>query len=716
MSTIKVEVCEILELKIHANADALELATVQGWQMCVKKGIHQSGDLVVYFEQGTVLTREIAERLNVGAYLSEKTDINGDRVLVVHRIKLRGEPSFGLVVHPEAGMKLGEDVAEFYQATKYYPPVKAQAGDSASDDPYFPRYTNLENMRSYPYLLEVGEAVVATEKIHGCLTYKTKISMWGGGYKPIHKIEVGEFIVGINVKGEVVPSKVLNKFNNGSAEKWLNVRGKRRLFGSGNPFFSIYCTPNHQFYCPQEGCYREAINLNAKDRVLIIHDSNSLTYVEEQILLGKLLGDGSLHKTKDSDSCAVKFSHKKDREEYVNFCVDSLKQLKANKTRSLTSGYGTEIIEASTEYSNVIYERFYLSFKADGTKKKVPSWVADCLSPLSLAFWYMDDGSLSHTEKQEDRALFACCNFIDEDITILLAGLNNLGLNAVSYTSDDRKYNRIRLNKESADKMFHLISPYIPEVMQYKLPVKYRGRQVPVIPATKQKYKPIIRSVDIYSVEEAINVDSSRWDLETETHNFFANSILVHNSNCRVGFVWHTDEEQPTMMAGSRTLRRREPEDPTMMVANTYWFPHTLISIKNLLADLQTQGHKQAILYGEVYGQGIQAYTYGEKRMNFRAFDLMLDDKYVDYPIFQSLCDRHQVEQVPLVYDGAFSLDIIKGFSDGDSLIGGNHGREGVVVKPRIERDDPKFGRVILKYIGDRYLFGKVAEQDTTDV
>jgi RNA ligase (TIGR02306 family) len=354
MSTIKVEVCEILELKIHANADALELATVQGWQMCVKKGVHQPGDLVVYFEQGTVLTREIAERLNVGAYLSEKTDINGDRVLVVHRIKLRGEPSFGLVVHPESGMKLGEDVAEFYQATKYYPPVKAQAGDSASDDPYFPRYTNLENMRSYPYLLESSEAIVATEKIHG--------------------------------------------------------------------------------------------------------------------------------------------------------------------------------------------------------------------------------------------------------------------------------------------------------------------------------------------------------------------------TNCRVGFVWHTDEEQPTMMAGSRTLRRREPEDPTMMVANTYWFPHTLISVKNLLADLQTQGHKQAILYGEVYGQGIQAYTYGEKRMNFRAFDLILDGKYVDYLTFKSLCDRHQVEQVPLVYDGAFSLDIIKGFSDGDSLIGGNHGREGVVVKPRIERDDPKFGRVILKYIGDRYLFGKVAEQDTTDV
>jgi hypothetical protein len=42
--------------------------------------------------------------------------------------------------------------------------------------------------------------------------------------------------------------------------------------------------------------------------------------------------------------------------------------------------------------------------------------------------------------------------------------------------------------------------------------------------------------------------------------------------------------------------------------------------------------------------------------------------------------------------------------------------REGVVVKLVVERDRPKTGRFILKYISDRYLFGKVSEQDTTDV
>src|SRR3954467_14895224 len=103
MSTIKVTVTPITELRAHPNADALDLATVGGWQMCVKRGSYKDGDLVVYFEPGTVLPAAVAERFGVTNYLSSKTDINGNRVLVVHRVKLRGEPSFGLVVAPEPG-------------------------------------------------------------------------------------------------------------------------------------------------------------------------------------------------------------------------------------------------------------------------------------------------------------------------------------------------------------------------------------------------------------------------------------------------------------------------------------------------------------------------------------------------------------------------------------------------------------------------------------
>jgi len=168
MSSIAVRVVSISDVQPHTNADSLELAIVNGWQMVVRKGIHAVGEKVVYFEQGTVLPREVADRFNATSYLSEKTDMYGNRVLVVHRVKLRGEPSFGLAVVPDnPTWEIGLNVAEQYGATKYYPPVKATAGDAEQDDPRFPTYTDIENMRNYLDVFVPQDTVIVTEKIHG---------------------------------------------------------------------------------------------------------------------------------------------------------------------------------------------------------------------------------------------------------------------------------------------------------------------------------------------------------------------------------------------------------------------------------------------------------------------------------------------------------------------------------------------------------------------
>ena len=355
MSTIKVIVTPLSDLRPHPGADALDLATVGGWQMCVKRGSYKSGDPVVYFEPGTVLPPEVAERFGVKNYLSLKTDIDGQRVLVVHRVKLRGEPSFGLVVPPEPGMQLGQDVAATYGAVKFRPPVKTRAGDAEADHPRFFAYTDIENMRSYPTVIRDDEEVVATEKIHG--------------------------------------------------------------------------------------------------------------------------------------------------------------------------------------------------------------------------------------------------------------------------------------------------------------------------------------------------------------------------TNCRIGFVRDSLDGATTMLplAGSRSLRRRAPP-PDQWPHNTYWAPHTSDGVARLFHDLYAAGSDGCTLYGEVFGKGVQSYTYGTSVQKFRAFDLSINGRYVDYDQFKAYCEKYGIAMAPLVYRGPFSLARIKALSDGPSLVGGAHGREGVVVRPVVERDDPQVGRVILKYIGDAYLFGKAAEEDSTDV
>ena len=140
-----------------------------------------------------------------------------------------------------------------------------------------------------------------------------------------------------------------------------------------------------------------------------------------------------------------------------------------------------------------------------------------------------------------------------------------------------------------------------------------------------------------------------------------------------------------------------------------------LPGICELLRDAVGRGAKQVILFGETFGR-VQSLRYGlANGLGFRAFDLLIDGKYVDFDEFAGFCRRFGVEMVPHVYRGPFSLAKIRELSDGPSLVtGADNIREGVVVKPATERLDPKLGRVILKYVGDTYLFGEVS--DSNDV
>jgi len=171
----------------------------------------------------------------------------------------------------------------------------------------------------------------------------------------------------------------------------------------------------------------------------------------------------------------------------------------------------------------------------------------------------------------------------------------------------------------------------------------------------------------------------------------------IHGTNSRVGVV------EGTYMAGSKELRRKQPGT---WKENIYWFPFSLPSVQALFDEYHSA--KQVILFGEVYGSKIQSLNYGViDTLGYRAFDMLVDGKYLSDREFGDLCDANYVLRVPYLYQGPYSLDIVKRLSNGPTELSADHIREGVVVKPVVERRDPKLGRVILKYIGDEYLFGK---------
>lgn len=180
-------------------------------------------------------------------------------------------------------------------------------------------------------------------------------------------------------------------------------------------------------------------------------------------------------------------------------------------------------------------------------------------------------------------------------------------------------------------------------------------------------------------------------------------SEKIHGSNARVGRI---DGE---WMAGSMEVRRKQPEEG---VFNTYWYPLSFQSVRSLLEAL-SRTHRQVILFGEIFGSKIQSFHYGLRNtLGFRAFDLLLDGRYMNWPDFLLLCGTYGVETVPVLATIPFDLESIKRYSEGKTMLMWEHPhiREGVVVRPLQERTDPKIGRVILKYVSDSYLFGEKSD------
>lgn len=156
MSSTLVLVKKIDRIDKHPNAERLELAIVGGWQCVVPIGKYVAGSLITYIPPDSVLPETLSDSLGVTKYLSKGR---------VRAAKMRGEPSFGLVIDAHGGE--GENVADKLGITKYVPPLKFNAGEVEAPDDRFQQYTDIENLRNYPEVLSVGERVIATEKIHG---------------------------------------------------------------------------------------------------------------------------------------------------------------------------------------------------------------------------------------------------------------------------------------------------------------------------------------------------------------------------------------------------------------------------------------------------------------------------------------------------------------------------------------------------------------------
>lgn len=162
---------KIINIRPIPNADAIEVATVEGWDCVVKKGVFQIGDKVIYCEIDSLLPiKEEFEFLRKSCY---KKFINGEEGFRIKTIRLRGQISQGLIIpvddetfHLEEGTEVTEDLF----INKYEPTIPACLGSEAKG--YFPSFlhkTDEERIQSARKVIEEfwGKEVYISTKING---------------------------------------------------------------------------------------------------------------------------------------------------------------------------------------------------------------------------------------------------------------------------------------------------------------------------------------------------------------------------------------------------------------------------------------------------------------------------------------------------------------------------------------------------------------------
>ena len=157
----------------------------------------------------------------------------------------------------------------------------------------------------------------------GCMSYSTRVQLADGTTEKIGKIVNQKMDVEVlshdPVTDSIVPRKVVNWFNNGPAEQFLQFTVEK---SGGNGRSQFAATPNHLIRTPAG--WTEAGDLIAGDRVLAA-EPHLLSDQQFQVVLGSLMGDGNLSPNRrDRNGVRFRMGHGAKQIEYLQWKTELL--------------------------------------------------------------------------------------------------------------------------------------------------------------------------------------------------------------------------------------------------------------------------------------------------------------------------------------------------------------------------------------------------------
>jgi recombination protein RecA len=365
----------------------------------------------------------------------------------------------------------------------------------------------------------------------GCFHYSARVVLADGTTEKIGKIVNQKLPVEVLSYdpdlGEVVPKRVVNWFDNGRTDEFLQLTVAKP---SDNGRAQFGCTPNHQIRTPAG--WREASELRVGDSVLEAVTSR-LSDFQWEVILGSLMGDGALSPTRAGHGARFRFGHGPRQIQYAEWKASLLANIehsRSGRQQEAAVFFDFQPLPELADLRRAVYCNGKKVFSEDYLKQ---------LTPLSLAIWYMDDGCLSIRAKgvqertrEGSGRVEICVEAMEPTTRDRLLGYlaDTWSLRPTLRLVGASRKAVLVFPKDETAKFLALVAPFVHPSMEYKLLPRYRGRfdvePIFVAPRVGLMAFPIL---DIH--RKPPTRSTHRFDIEVEgTHNYLVDGVVVHNS------------------------------------------------------------------------------------------------------------------------------------------------------------------------------------------
>jgi recombination protein RecA len=369
----------------------------------------------------------------------------------------------------------------------------------------------------------------------GCFHYDARVVLADGSTEKIGKIvnqrKPVEVMSMDPETGEIAPRRVVEWYDNGETDDWLQFEVEA---GGGSGKRKFACTPNHVIFTPDGE--RQAWEIEEGDEVLVAVKQYALAEDQMKLIVGSLLGDGSMRYA-SAHNVAFRVGHGEQQRAYCEWKQAMLAPFAHNIGRTGNGiGFDTIPMRQLATLRDAVYA-------ADGRKTVSPELLAQ-LDARAIAAWYCDDGTFGGNYKRwgHGKATICVAGLSMEDRERVAQRCEELGMSRPTLSG-----NNLLFSGERTRRFQERIAPYVHPSLDYKLHPDLRGRFEWQATSAHSDYKAelerrrSLRPVGMRVLrkyrkpaplpEHNRPCQRRRYDLQVEgNHTYLVDHVVVHNS------------------------------------------------------------------------------------------------------------------------------------------------------------------------------------------